>query len=247
MPHHTTGNWLRHAEWAPALLTDHQFTRHFPFVSPSPGSRLREESIRRFRRLGAPFFYFKNRLLVHIWPFVHHSYIFLFATDSHKSVQTTWEHACVSENICLYPEYIFEGPYIQNHLSSGQIATVKTSSKTLTSRIRPQERSTLQIKTWFTDISNSYVLTSSQFPLGSFALACAAQIPFYCYVSILFPTLRLSFTFDLSFTSSDELPLFDLMGSHHPAVSCTCHYILAVRGLSVEAGNKETWIWRIRD
>jgi len=50
----TFGNWLRHAEWAPALLTDHQHihtTRLFPFVLPSLGSRHREESFRRFKEV----------------------------------------------------------------------------------------------------------------------------------------------------------------------------------------------------
>ena len=56
-------------------------------------------------------------------------YTFLL-TYSLISVQVTWEHACISENICLYPQvYIWRTLHPRKfYLSSGYFITIRKSS-----------------------------------------------------------------------------------------------------------------------
>ena len=143
-PCQTTRNWLQHTEWAPVQLTDHQhnFTMHLsPFVLLSPGSQLWEESFQRFKRSWCTFLFQKWTLIIHMTLF-YHSYIFLLITDSLISVQVTWEHTCISENIHLYPwVYLWRTLCLKSSLFWLNSATIRNEQ--LTSRSLPQEHSTL--------------------------------------------------------------------------------------------------------
>ena len=111
------------ADWPPAQPP-------IPFIVSSPGCRLREESIRRFRRLGAPLFISKWTLTVHM-TFFYHSYIFLLATKSLHSVQTTWEHVCISELLICTPNVYLRGTSgLNDHLSSGYLPDCKKNKQT---------------------------------------------------------------------------------------------------------------------